>query len=97
MKLKVCGMKLENNISEISKLSPDFMGFIFWPKSKRFFNKKTIDISNEIKKVGVFVNQDYDLIVHKINQFKLDFVQIPINIFDQRFLNINFLNSIFMN
>lgn len=76
MKLKVCGMKLENNISEISKLSPDFMGFIFWPKSKRFFNEKTIDISNEIKKVGVFVNQDYDLIVHKINQFKLDFVQL---------------------
>ena len=76
MKLKVCGMKLENNISEISKLNPDFMGFIFWPKSKRFFNEKSIRISNKINKVGVFVNQDYDFIIEKINNFELDFVQL---------------------
>ena len=75
MKLKVCGMKLENNISEISKLNPDFMGFIFWPKSKRFFNEKFIRISDKINKVGVFVNQDYDFIIDKINNFELDFVQ----------------------
>jgi phosphoribosylanthranilate isomerase len=76
MKLKICGMKFENNISEINNLNPDFMGFIFWQNSKRFFNEKTIDISNTIKKVGVFVNQDYDLIINKINQFNLDFVQL---------------------
>ncbi len=76
MKLKVCGMKLENNIYEISKLNPDFMGFIFWPKSKRFFNEKSIRISNKINKVGVFVNQDYDFIIDKINNFELDFVQL---------------------
>ena len=76
MKLKVCGMKLENNISEISKLNPDFMGFIFWPKSKRFFNEKFIRISDKINKVGVFVNQDYDFIIDKINNFELDFVQL---------------------
>ena len=76
MKLKVCGMKSENNISEISKLNPDFMGFIFWPKSKRFFNEKSIRISNKINKVGVFVNQDYDFIIDKINNFELDFVQL---------------------
>tara|TARA_B100000768_G_scaffold181472_1_gene204605 strand:+ start:1050 stop:1661 length:612 start_codon:yes stop_codon:yes gene_type:complete len=76
MKLKVCGMKFENNISEINNLNLDFMGFIFWPNSKRFFNEKIIDISNNIKKVGVFVNQDYDLIINKVNQFNLDFVQL---------------------
>ena len=76
MKLKVCGMKLENNISEISKLNPDFMGFIFWPKSKRFFNEKSIRIFDKINKVGVFVNQDYDFIIDKINNFELDFVQL---------------------
>ena len=76
MKLKICGMKFKNNISEINNLNPDFMGFIFWPNSKRFFSEKTIDISNTIKKVGVFVNQDYDLIINKINQFNLDFVQL---------------------
>ena len=36
MKLKVCGMKFPENISEIESLKPDFMGFIFYKKSKRF-------------------------------------------------------------
>ncbi len=76
MKLKVCGMKFQSNISKVSKLKPDFMGFIFWSKSKRFFNEKSILISNKINKVGVFVNQDYDFIEEKINNFKLDFVQL---------------------
>ena len=76
MKLKVCGMKFQSNISKVSKLNPDFMGFIFWSKSKRFFNEKSILISNKINKVGVFVNQDYDFIEEKINNFKLDFVQL---------------------
>ena len=76
MKLKVCGMKFQSNISKISELKPDFMGFIFWSKSKRFFNEKSILISNKINKVGVFVNQDYDFIEEKINNFKLDFVQL---------------------
>ena len=76
MKLKVCGMKFENNISEINNLNPDFMGFIFWPKSKRFFNEKKILLPNNIKKVGVFVNQSYDLIIDKVNKYNLDYVQL---------------------
>ena len=47
-----------------------------WGQTTITFNEKTIDISNTIKKVGVFVNQDYDLIINKINQFNLDFVQL---------------------
>ncbi|MEJ6698752.1 MAG: phosphoribosylanthranilate isomerase, partial [Flavobacteriaceae bacterium] len=42
MKLKVCGMKFPENISEIESLNPDFMGFIFYKKSKRFFNESII-------------------------------------------------------
>jgi len=35
-------MKINNNIKEVAKLRPDFMGFIFWPKTKRFFSEKEI-------------------------------------------------------
>ena len=76
MKLKVCGMKFSKNIDEVGRLQPDFMGFIFWPKTKRFFSERKIILTKNIKKVGVFVNQDYDLIINKINQFNLDFVQL---------------------
>ena len=42
MKLKVCGMKFPKNISEIESLRPDFMGFIFYNKSKRFFDQNEL-------------------------------------------------------
>ena len=36
MKIKVCGMRDAENISELVKLKPEFIGFIFYNKSKRF-------------------------------------------------------------
>ncbi|HBC04324.1 MAG TPA: N-(5'-phosphoribosyl)anthranilate isomerase, partial [Aequorivita sp.] len=35
MGLKICGMKL--NIAEVVTLQPDYLGFIFYEKSPRFF------------------------------------------------------------
>ena len=35
MKIKVCGMKYEENINAISLLEPDYIGFIFYEFSKR--------------------------------------------------------------
>ena len=34
--IKVCGMRDDDNIREVSQLDIDLMGFIFWPGSKRF-------------------------------------------------------------
>ena len=54
------------------------MGFIFYPKSKRFveddFQMPTV--SSEIKKVGVFVNDTLENISNKVKKHKLDFVQL---------------------
>ncbi|HBI00902.1 MAG TPA: N-(5'-phosphoribosyl)anthranilate isomerase, partial [Flavobacterium sp.] len=36
MKLKICGMKDQENTLSISELQPDFLGFIFWKNSKRY-------------------------------------------------------------
>ena len=69
-------MKINDNIKEVAKLLRDFMGFIFWPKTKRFFSEKEISIPNHVKKVGVFVNQDLDLIKKNVKKFGLDFVQL---------------------
>src|SRR6476469_5599771 len=61
LKIKVCGMKDEANVNALAKMNPDFMGFIFYPPSKRFvgleFDKNIISkISDEVIKTGVFVN-----------------------------------------
>ena len=81
MKIKICGMKFPNNIDEVGELQPDFMGFIFYPKSKRFvgenFSPELIqNLPKSTKKVGVFVNESPEIILKKVNKYKLDFVQL---------------------
>ena len=88
MKLKVCGMKFPQNISEIESLRPDFMGFIFYNKSKRFFDQTNLVLNNKINRVGVFVNEEIEEIKEKIIKFKLDFVQLHGN------ENIDFCKSL---
>ncbi|MDC3227799.1 phosphoribosylanthranilate isomerase [Flavobacteriaceae bacterium] len=76
MKLKVCGMKFSENISEIESLKPDFMGFIFYKKSKRFFNESKLILNDKINRVGVFVNQEINEVIDNIKKYKLDYVQL---------------------
>jgi len=76
LKLKICGMKYPENIQEISRLQPDYLGFIFWNKSKRKFELDTIPNLKGIKKVGVFVNASLEEIQNKISHFQLDAIQL---------------------
>jgi phosphoribosylanthranilate isomerase len=76
MKLKVCGMKQENNILDVADLEPNYMGFIFYEKSPRNF-KEIIPVLPEcIEKVGVFVDATIDFIVSKVEEHKLNGVQL---------------------
>lgn len=77
VKLKICGMKFPNNILEICTLNPDYIGFIFWDKSlRRFEDNEIIKIPENIKKVGVFVNETIEEILRKVMLFELDAVQL---------------------
>jgi len=78
---KICGMRETQNIAEIATLEPDFMGFIFYPPSKRFAGD-TLDPSAlkqlppHTKKVGVFVNaSDEDLQMY-VERYDLDILQL---------------------
>ncbi|MFM2369056.1 MAG: hypothetical protein RL619_1356 [Bacteroidota bacterium] len=76
MKLKICGMKYPNNILEVGSLLPDYMGFIFWEKSARYFEGSIPELPKSIKKVGVFVNATQEEILKKIVQYDLQAVQL---------------------
>jgi len=81
MKVKICGLKQSENILEITSLRPDFMGFIFYPKSKRLVNMNEIEesfqkIDDGIKKVAVFVNETAENISQILNGFEFDFIQL---------------------
>lgn len=72
--IKVCGMKNTKNIEELISLDIDFMGLIFYQKSKRFIDTKIP--KNNIKKVGVFVNEKIDIIKEKVKSYDLSFIQL---------------------
>ncbi len=77
MLLKVCGMREPENLQSLIALEPDFIGFIFYDKSKRFVaDFPQIDIPLYIKKVGVFVNETIENVVEIVNEHKLDYVQL---------------------
>ncbi|MEP5340558.1 MAG: phosphoribosylanthranilate isomerase [Algibacter sp.] len=76
MKLKICGMKYQDNMTEVAALQPDYLGFIFYDKSARNFDTSMPQISISIKKTGVFVNEDLDHVIEKINTFNLQAVQL---------------------
>ena len=78
LKIKVCGMRDPSNIVAVSALPIHFMGFIFYEKSLRFVTH-THDISacaDDLTKVGVFVNAEIEYILHKLDQYDLDAVQL---------------------
>ena len=80
MKIKICGMKFPENIRAVAALKPDFMGFIFYPKSPRYAEPldsaalSALPVS--IKKIGVFVNENLENILTFVYKYKLDGVQL---------------------
>jgi phosphoribosylanthranilate isomerase len=76
MKLKICGMKYPDNILEVGTLLPDYMGFIFWEKSARYFDGTLPTLPQSIKKIGVFVNANKEEIEAQVLKHDLQAVQL---------------------
>ena len=77
MIIKVCGLKENQNILDITGLDIDWIGYNFYKPSSRYITIVPA-INNEInqKKVGVFVNEDMDIVKDYIDKYKLDLIQL---------------------
>jgi len=76
VRIKICGMKYPDNMLEVGSLLPDYMGFIFWEKSTRYFDGIMPDLPKSIQKVGVFVNALPSEILEKIEKYNLQAIQL---------------------
>ncbi len=76
MKLKVCGMKYVENIEQVAALQPDYLGFIFYEKSKRNFEGIIPELPKSIKKTGVFVNEYPEILISLVEEYYLDAIQL---------------------
>jgi len=76
MKLKVCGMKFVENIEQVAALQPDYLGFIFYEKSKRNFEGIIPELPKSIQKTGVFVNEYSEIVISLVEEYQLDAIQL---------------------
>ena len=69
VKIKICGLKREEDIEYINEFLPDYAGFVFAKKSKRYVTpeqaKELISkLDKRIKSAGIFVNTP----IEEVNQ-----------------------------
>lgn len=84
MKIKICGLKYPENILDISNLKPDYLGFIFYDKSKRYvladndvaFSNFMFNNEFRLQKVGVFVNEDQKNVIRLATMFDIQILQL---------------------
>ena len=80
-RVKICGLSRPEDIFQAIKLKSDYIGFVFYPKSKRAVTQSQAALlkamlDKEIKAVGVFVNADIAFI-EKLAQLRIiDLVQL---------------------
>lgn len=81
IKIKVCGMKHADNITDVILLKPDFVGFILYKASPRFVKLKDAAtlvkvIPPSIGKVGVIVNESVEEAIKIAKSGIFDFLQL---------------------
>lgn len=74
-------MRDPENIRELLQASPDYLGYIFYPKSKRFVGENPNPeifslVPTSTQKVGVFVNEDLENVRAICSNFQLEVVQL---------------------
>lgn len=67
---------MKYNPKEVAQLRPDYLGFIFWEPSTRYFDHDMEDLPKFIKKVGVFVDASIEEVLQKVEKYELDAVQL---------------------
>lgn len=91
-KIKLCGIKSEDDIKVINEVLPNYIGFVFAGKSKRYISFDTANtlksrLDNRVKAVGVFVNEDIENIAYLVKNKIIDIVQLHGNE-DEGYINI---------
>jgi phosphoribosylanthranilate isomerase len=82
MKIKVCGITSIDEALAISKAGVNYLGFIFYPASKRYaLHALTLDQIKSVQlpgvlKVGVFVNEPFEEVIATATAAGLDMVQL---------------------
>lgn len=80
-KVKICGLSRKEDIAYVNDCKPDFVGFVFYAKSKRAVTlEQALELKGlldrSIKTVGVFVNADMSFVAELAALQVIDMIQL---------------------
>lgn len=80
-KIKICGIRRAEDVEYVNATKPDFIGFILSQGFRRsvdieFASTLAKNLDTDIRKIGVFVNEDKEYIQNAIDTVGLDIVQL---------------------
>ena len=80
-KIKLCGLSRPCDIEAANELKPEYIGFVFAPKSRRYVTPEKAKelkqlLDPDICAVGVFVNEDPERIACLVNSGVIDIAQL---------------------
>ncbi len=80
MKIKICGIRRDEDAEYLNEFMPDYAGFIFAPPRRYVAPEKATELrarlDKKIKTVGVFVNEDIALVKNLAQSGVIDIVQL---------------------
>lgn len=80
-KIKLCGLSRPQDIQVANRLNPDFIGFVFASGSRRYISPQQGQalkalLSPKIQAVGVFVNEEAEMVSGLLNSGIIDLAQL---------------------
>lgn len=80
-KIKFCGLTLLSDIEAANRLKPEYIGFVFWPRSKRVVTREQAAelkaaLDPAIKAVGVFVDEDLSVVKSLLDDGIINIAQL---------------------
>ena len=80
-KIKICGLRREQDIRYANELMPDYIGFVFAKKSRRYVSPEKAKelkamLAPGIQAVGVFVNEEPEQIAALLEAGTIDVAQL---------------------
>ena len=81
VKIKICGLCREEDADYANEVSPDYVGLVFWEKSKRYATAEVAQrirdkIHSGIQVVGVFLDAPVEEVIALLQQNVIDMAQL---------------------
>ena len=80
-KVKICRLSRECDIEYANRLKPDYIGYVFWQRSRRYVTREQAEaltrrLDGAITPVGVFVDEEPELVSRLANDGTIKLIQL---------------------